>query len=218
ANLRDSIKRLDRTLAAYHRERQWQGKLAAVRDSVEHQTLAADTELIKAVTKLDRALKVKSPKIASNLQQLQGMLERYEKLQQSALTNRVWLSHQQSLKRSQSQLEPAKQLFEKEYKGLRERVERDPNLRYAEVNKIDTAVAMLVIKEAISSNRSENLLNRVGQVLSQSDCLKEWKQSMPEAEYRVLAREYIVKTYERACLIRESILSARKNQEFEFER
>ncbi|WP_156114296.1 MobF family relaxase, partial [Myxosarcina sp. GI1] len=33
ANLRDSIKRLDRTLAAYHRERQWQGKLASVRDS-----------------------------------------------------------------------------------------------------------------------------------------------------------------------------------------
>ncbi|WP_052056028.1 MobF family relaxase [Myxosarcina sp. GI1] len=126
--------------------------------------------------------------------------------------------NEQLLLQSQSQLESTKQLFETEYRGFRQQVERNPQMCNAGDEKLDTAVAMLVIKEAVENNGSEHLLKRVGQVLSQSDRLKEWKQTMPEAEYRSVAQKYISQTYQRANQIRESIRSGEKEQKFEFER
>ena len=83
---------------------------------------------------------------------------------------------------------------------------------------MDIAIAMLVIKESAQHNQSKNLLNRVGKVLSQSARLQQWKESMPFGEYKSKAQEYIIQTFEKASQIRENILSARKNQEIEFER
>ncbi len=57
----------------------------------------------------------------------------------------------------------------------------------------------------------DNLINRVGQVLSQSDRLKEWKQSMPEEKYRALAKDYVVQKFEQASQIRENIRAEREN-------
>ncbi len=41
---------------------------------------------------------------------------------------------------------------------------------------------------------------------------------MPENEYKTIAQEYIIQTFEKASQIRENILSARKNQDIELER
>ena len=64
-----------------------------------------------------------------------------------------------------------------------------------------------------------NLLNRVGEVLCQSDRLREWKQSMPKGEYKKKAKEHIIQTYEQASYYRQKILAERqRNQGIEFER
>ena len=118
---------------------------------------------------------------------------------------------------SQNPVEQKKQQFRQEYERLRDVIH--PNIRSAGMEKVDIAVAMWVIKESLESGRSDNLLNRVGEVLCQSDLLREWKQSMPEGEYKKKAKEYIIQKFERASLIRESILAERqRNQGIEFER
>ena len=108
-------------------------------------------------------------------------------------------------------IEQKKQLFRQEYERLREQVHSNPNHHNAEFEKVDLAIAMLVLSESAQNNQSKNLLNRVGQVLSQSDRLREWKQSMPEGEYKTSAQEYIIQTFEKASQIRENILSARQH-------
>ena len=67
------------------------------------------------------------------------------------------------------------------------------------------------IIESVESGKSDNLLNRVGEVLCQSDLLKQWKQSMPESEYQSQAKAYIVNKFEQASLIRASLLAEREN-------
>ena len=108
-------------------------------------------------------------------------------------------------------IEQKKQLFRQEYERLRSQVDSNPNHRNAEVEKVDLAIAMLVLKESAQHNQSKNLLNRVGQVLSQSDRALAWKESMPENEYKASAQEYIIQTFEKASQIRENILSARQH-------
>ena len=61
-------------------------------------------------------------------------------------------------------------------------------------------------------------INRVGKVLSQSDQLREWKQSTPENEFRAKVKGYIMTKFKQASKIRESLLDTRKSQELEFER
>ncbi len=114
-------------------------------------------------------------------------------------------------------IEQKKQLFRQEYERLRSQVHSNPNLRNAEFEKVDIAIAMLVLKESAHNGQQDNLLNRVGQVLSQSDQLKQWKESMPENEYKTSAQEYIIQTFEKASQIRENILSARQ-QNFDLSR
>ena len=98
-------------------------------------------------------------------------------------------------------------------------IHADPNLRGAGIEKVDIAVAMRVIKESVESGKSDNLLNRVRGVLSQSDLLIELKQSMPENEYKAKAKEYITQKFEQASQIRKNILAERqRNQGIEFER
>ena len=107
-------------------------------------------------------------------------------------------------------IEPKKQLLRQEYERLREQVHSNPNHRNAGIEKVDIAIAMLVLKESAQHNQQDNLLNRVGQVLSQSDRLQQWKHSMPENEYKAIAQKYITQTFEKATQIRENILAARR--------
>ena len=119
---------------------------------------------------------------------------------------------------STSSVEQKRQVLRQEYERLRGQINADPNLREAGMEKVDIAVAMRVIKEAVESGKSDNLLNRVGGVLSQSDHaprasfadrLREWKQSMPESEYQAQAKAYIVNKFEQASQIRASLLAER---------
>ena len=112
---------------------------------------------------------------------------------------------------SASSIEQKRQMFRQEYEGLKDRVRSNPNFQNSEIEEVDIAVAMLVIKESVKNGRTDNLINRVGEVLSQSDRLKEWKQSMPEEAYRGLAKDYVVQKYEQASQIRENIRAEREN-------
>ena len=109
-----------------------------------------------------------------------------------------------------SSIEQKRQMFRQEYQGLRDRVQKNPNFSNSRVEEVDIAVAMLVIKESVNSGRTDNLINRVGEVLSQSDRLKEWKQSMPEEVYLRLAKDYVVQKFEQASQIRENIRAERE--------
>ena len=108
-------------------------------------------------------------------------------------------------------IEEKRQLLRQEYERLRGQVKSNPHLSGAGVEKTDLAIARLVIQEAYASGQKDNLLNRVGLALSQSDRLKEWKQSLPESEYRTLAKEYVFQKFEQASQIRESILAEKQD-------
>ena len=125
----------------------------------------------------------------------------------------------EQLLHSQSSLEQKKQVLRREYEELRDRVHLNPNFQNSGVEEVDVAVAMLVIKESVNKGHTDNLINRVGEVLSQSNRLKEWKQSLPEDEYRAKAQDYVVQTFEQASQIRENIRAEReKNRDIELER
>ena len=112
---------------------------------------------------------------------------------------------------STSSIEEKRQMFRQEYEFWRAKVQKNPNFSNSGVEEVDIAVAMLVIKEAYKNGQKDNLRNRVGAVLSQSDLLKEWKQSMPEDKYRALAKDYVVQKFEQASQIRENIRAEREN-------
>ncbi|MDJ0903555.1 MAG: hypothetical protein QNJ55_32655 [Xenococcus sp. MO_188.B8] len=108
-------------------------------------------------------------------------------------------------------VEQKRQVLRQEYERLRNQIHADPNLSGAGMEKVDIAVAMRVIKEAVESGKSDNLLNRVGGVLSQSDRLRQWKQSLPENDYQAQAKAYIMNKFEQATQIRASLLAEREN-------
>ncbi len=117
-------------------------------------------------------------------------------------------------------IEEKRQLLRQEYERLRSQVKSNPHLSGAGVEKTDLAIARLVIQEAYASGQKDNLLNRVGLALSQSDHaprasfadrLKEWKQSLPESEYKTLAKEYVFQKFEQASQIRENILGEKQD-------
>ena len=125
----------------------------------------------------------------------------------------------EQLIQSQDPVEQKKQQLRKEYERLKREILENTNTHNLEAKKVDIVIAMRVIKEAVESGRSNNLLNRVGEVLCQSDLLKEWKQSLPENEYKTKAKEHLTETYKKASQIRKSILAERqKNQGIELER
>ena len=123
---------------------------------------------------------------------------------------------QEQLARSQQSIERQRQVFRQEYQRLKNQaVQANLNFLQSGDEKIDTAVAMLVIKEAVDSNSN---LKRVAQVLSMSDRVLEMKQTMPEVEYRALAEQYIFQTYQKADSIRENLFSPKQRQNFTWER
>ncbi|MGK7947260.1 MAG: AAA family ATPase, partial [Xenococcaceae cyanobacterium] len=126
------------------------------------------------------------------------------------ITPTVGKDWNEQLLHSQNLLEQKRQMFRQEYERLKCQVQKNRLFQFSGVEEVDTAVAMLVIKEAVGNGSTDNLINRVGEVLSQSDQLKEWKQSMLEGEYRALAEDYVVKKYKQASYLRENIRAERE--------
>ena len=114
-------------------------------------------------------------------------------------------------------IEQKRQVLRQEYESLKGEIQAKPDFHNAGVEKKDIAIAMLVIDKEAKNPTGKNLLNLVGGILSQSDQLREWKGSMPEAEYRGKAKDYIVEKFEQASQIRESILADRQ-QSFDLAR
>ena len=116
-----------------------------------------------------------------------------------------------------SSIEQKRQILRQEYESLKGEIQAKPDFHNAGVEKRDIAIAMLAIDKEAKNPTGKNLLNLVGGILSQSDQLREWKSSMPEAEYRGKAKEYIVDKFEQASQIRTSILADRQ-QDFDLAR
>ncbi len=133
------------------------------------------------------------------------------------ITPKVGKDWNEQLIQSQNPVEQKRQMFRQEYEFWRAKVQKDPNFHSSGVEEVDIGIAMLVIKEAYKNGQHDDLINRVGEVLSQSDRLKEWKQSLPEGEYRALAKDYVVQKYEQASQIRENI-RAEREKDFDIER
>ena len=66
-------------------------------------------------------------------------------------------------------------------------------------------VAMLVIKNNIAQNNSKNQLQRVAEVLSQSDRVLELKSSLSMSDYLGKAREYVTEQFESAVQVRKTL-------------
>ncbi len=80
------------------------------------------------------------------------------------------------------------------YLNLQEKVYNSPDFANSPTKDIDTWEVDVQIALTILSESSDNF-EKLQKVISQSDRLKEWKDSLPEREYRVKASEYIAKTY-----------------------
>ncbi|NJO93174.1 MAG: DUF3991 domain-containing protein [Hydrococcus sp. RM1_1_31] len=104
-------------------------------------------------------------------------------------------------------LEKQRQSYRQEYLQLQEQVKSNPSFQTASTEKTDIAVAMLILKQDKQAN-----LNRVGQVLSQSEKVREWKRSLPEGEYKTKAKDYITKTYEQASTLRQELISKKQKK------
>ncbi len=101
--------------------------------------------------------------------------------------------------------EVRQQGYRQEYEQLRSQVCSDPNFKNESPEKVDMVVAMLVIKNDIAQNNSKNSLHRVAEVLSQSDRVLDWKQSMPMSDYLLIAREYVTQQFESAVQVRKTL-------------
>ncbi|NJM90534.1 MAG: DUF3991 domain-containing protein, partial [Hydrococcus sp. RU_2_2] len=99
-------------------------------------------------------------------------------------------------------IEKQKQSYRHEYLQLQNQVRSNSSFETASTEKTDIAIAMLILKQDKQAN-----LNRVGQVLSQSDRVRDWKRSLSEGEYKTKAKDYITKTYEQASQLRQEIIS-----------
>jgi 5S rRNA maturation endonuclease (ribonuclease M5) len=116
---------------------------------------------------------------------------------------------------SNQRVEERKQHSREKYEQLRERVRQDPKLRDASTSKVDTAIAMLIFKDSPQKLKEspDEAKKEVGEVLSQSDQLRSWKQSLQKAEYQSSATDYISKTFERAKQLRAGILQNRQSKQ-----
>ena len=101
--------------------------------------------------------------------------------------------------------EARQQEYRQEYQQLKSQVRSDPNFKNESPEKVDMVVAMLVIKNNIAQNNSKNQLQRVAEVLSQSDRVLQWKQSMPMSDYLGKAREYVTQQFESAVQVRKTL-------------
>lgn len=105
-----------------------------------------------------------------------------------------------------SSLSKGQELLKQEYERLKYQVLLNPSFTDAGVKQVDLAVAMLVIKNCLAQNLTEDSLKRVFKVLSQSDLVQAWKQSLPDAEYQRLSQQYINNTWKVALEIRQNAI------------
>jgi hypothetical protein len=109
---------------------------------------------------------------------------------------------------SQKELEAKKQIYRQQYLELVSQVKANHSFQEASIEKIDLAVAMLILKDNEQATR-----NQVGKILSGSEQLAHWKGLLPESEYKAIASQYIINTYEQARQLREEILSTRQSKQ-----
>ena len=62
-----------------------------------------------------------------------------------------------------------------------------------------------MIKNDIAQDNSKNQLQRVAEVLSQSDRVLELKSSLPMSDYLGKAREYVTEQFESAVQVRKTL-------------
>ncbi len=110
--------------------------------------------------------------------------------------------------------EAMQQGFRQEYEQLRRQVRSDPNFKNESLDKIDMRVAMLVIKNEDDPNDS---FDRVTEVLSQSDRVRELKKSLPMSDYLATAREYVSTQFDSAVQARKEV-AVKRQRSFDLSR
>ncbi len=80
--------------------------------------------------------------------------------------------------------------------------------------KVDMVVAMLVIKNEDDLN---NYFDRVTEVLSQSDRVRELKKSLPMNDYLVTAQKYVGNQFESAVQARKEV-AVERQRDFDLSR
>ncbi len=186
------------------RQQQQQLCLTAFANYVEQETLNSSAELIDGIRGLNQVLKFQSPNRVNQRISLKKGIDQY-----------ISLLQRSKVDSNQKEITTEKQLLRQEYERLNTLVRHNPNFTYAGVEEVDTALALLILKDSANRDHTDHLLNRVGKILSQSDRLLTWKQNLPQNEYKLKAEQYIIQKFSEANQIRESVKS--RNQDVEFE-
>jgi hypothetical protein len=89
-----------------------------------------------------------------------------------------------------------KERYRMRYLKLVENVLSQASFKSRKRSDIDTGIALLVLKDSD--------LNDAKAVLTQSDAVKAWKETLPPAQYRKIAEDYILRTTNRAMVLYQS--------------
>ena len=103
-------------------------------------------------------------------------------------------------------LELKKRLDRLKYQQLARLVRQTPGFENSPTTEVDIGVAMLAIKELRDPNE-------VGKVLTQSEQVLEWKESLSSAKYKAKAEDYIESTYQQAVELRETLKQQQLRQQ-----
>ena len=113
-----------------------------------------------------------------------------------------------------AEIRSMQQGFRQEYEQLRNQVRSDPNFKNESPEKVDMVVAMLVIKNEDNPN---NYFDRVTEVLSQSDRVRELKKSLPMNDYLITAQKYVGNQFESAVQARKEV-ALQRQRDFDLSR
>lgn len=88
------------------------------------------------------------------------------------------------------------------YQKLQERVRQVAQLKNSSIKEIDIVVVIIALEESL--NKDE-----IGGIITQSDQIKTWKQSMSEKEFKSKTADYIREVYSNAINLRQNLLKQR---------
>lgn len=101
--------------------------------------------------------------------------------------------------------EPTQQelIYRLHYQKLQERARQLPQLKNSSIKEVDIVVVIIALEESLSKNEIKG-------IITQSDQIKTWKQSMSEKEFKSKAVDYIREVCSNAINLRQNLLKQRK--------
>lgn len=94
------------------------------------------------------------------------------------------------------------ELAYRRYQKLQERVRQVPQLKNSSIKEVDIVVVIIALEESLNKDEIEG-------IITQSDQVKTWKQSMSEKEFKSKTADYIREVYSNAINWRQNLLKQR---------